>query len=336
MRTSNYISFLESLQKALSKIQDQTPCMIIVYGPCEYFAFKALKAVRTVWQNKTMAPATTWDGEEFKTTNLNELFEQRNLFEPTSLHMIRRIKKTADYVRALSTMPAKVQNFVVLFFEIDKLTTKLSDLIKKSNALIIPCLEPSDEDFPNISSHLLKKRKLNLSTDSLRVLLKNSSHNLYALENEIDRLSLIFTDEQVVSPAELIPHLNTIPEEQSFKMISMLLERKNVQTKIFIESLLQQGESPIAINSLMAWHCRNALKVHASLNKNAKHEGKAASPIKLSYTMLKAYQQYVRNVPVQQIMHALTECQKSDAALKSSAANPNLVLSLALNILLKN
>ncbi len=331
MRTSNYIAFLESLQKALSKIQDQTPCMIVVYGPCEYFAFKALKAIKTVWQKKTMAPATTWDGEEFKTANLNELFEQRNLFELTSLHMIRRIKKSADYVRALASMPAKVQNFVVLFLETDKLSPKLSELIKKNNALTIPCLEPSDEDFPNISSHLLKKRKLHLNPESLRVLLKNSSHNLYALENEIDRLSLIFTDEQIVTPAELIPHLNTIPEEQSFKMISLLLERKNIQTKIFIESLLQQGESPIAINGLIAWHCRNALKVHASLNK-----GSDASPIKLSYTLLKAYQQYIRHMPAQQVMHALIECQKSDTTLKSSATNPNLVLALPLSALLRS
>ncbi len=297
----------------------------MIWGPCEYFVFKAMKALKTVWQQKMASPSFCWEGEELKKAAFLELCEQRNLFEKASLHIVRRLKKQAEFALWLNALPMPPQNILVLAMETDKITKKLQETLDSYKALIIPCQKPSAEDLPKIALQLLKNRKLNLSTDALHALLPTVANDLYALENEVERLSLVFTDEKPVSAAQLAPFLHTIPEEQGFKLISLLLENKSTHAYSFISDLLRQGESPIGICSLIAWHCRNTLK----LMDSARNPGKP-SGLRVSYPMLKSYQQYVRSVKPGQMARALMECQSIDASLKSSSLSPELLLSQVL------
>ena len=325
---SNHLLFLESLQKGLAKIQEQKPGIIVVWGPCEYFVFKALKAIKTVWQNKTSSPTFSWEGEDLKKHAFLELCEQRNLFESASLHIIKRLKKQAEFSQWLLSLTSTPQNILILSLETDKLAKKFSDAMGALEALIIPCQKPSHDDIPKIALQLLKNRKLNLSPESLKILLQAVTNDLYALENEIERLSLVFTDEKPVTPLQLAPFLHTIPEEQGFRLISLIVEEKHTQAQLFVTDLLHQGESPIGITSLIAWHCRNTLK----LMDAARNSGKS-NPLRVSYPLLKSYQKYVRSIKPRQMACALVECQSVDASLKSSSLAPEILLSHLLSML---
>lgn len=325
-KSSNPVLFFEALQKALGKIQEQGPGLIIVWGPCEYFVFKALNAIKTVWKNKTSSSSFAWEADELKKNAFFELCEQRNLFEKASLHVIRRVKKQAEFGGWLSSMNSAPQNVIVVSIESDKLTPKFLETAEKFQALLIPCQKPYKSELSSVANQLLKKRKLNLAPDALRALLNSVGEDLYALENEIERLSLIFTDEKLVSLAQLSPLLSTLSEDQSFKLITLLLEQKHTQAQLFVNELLRQGESPIGIASLIAWHCRNTLKM---FELAARSDSKPPA-MRLSYTLQKGYQQYIRAVKPLQIIEALMACQNSDAFLKSQRTPPEDLLALPL------
>lgn len=311
-KTNHYISFLESLQKALGRVQEQNPGVIVISGPCEYFAHKALSAIKTVWKNKSSSSHMTWESDEIKKNNFVEMWEQGNLFEKSSLHLIRKIRKQTDISQWLSQLQSKPQNLIVLALEADKLTDKFLKAIEMHSGLLISCEKPSKSEIPNIANHLLKKRKLNLASDALQIVLNCVGEDLYSLENEIERLSLIFTDELPVKGSQIRPLMNSLSEEQSFKLVTLLINQETAQALMFIQDLLKQGESPIGIAALIAWHCRNALKSFESARSQN-------NTLKLSYYLVKGYQRYTQLVKPIQVIHALLQCQSIDSALKSSS-----------------
>lgn len=322
MAKTNHILFLEGLQKVLGKVQEQSPGLVLIYGPCEYFAHKALNAIKTVWKEKTSSSSFAWDFDELKKNSFVELCEQRNLFEKASLHIIRKVKKQSDLASWISSLSFAPQNLIVVTIDSDKVTQKLSDCAEKYDALSIPCQSPFKSELSGIAQQLLKKRKVHLSPEALKDLLNSVGEDLYTLENEIERISLIFTDEKPVNAAQLKPYLNSLSEEQSFKLVNLLLEHKHAQAQMFISELLRQGESPIAVSGLIAWHCRNTLKMFESATRTDKR----TPSLRLSYTLLKSYQQYMRSVKPLEIINALLACQSVDTALKSTARSPEDLL----------
>ncbi len=324
-KTSHHILFLDGLQKALSRIQDQSPGMIVIHGSCEYFIFKALNAIKTIWKQKTSSASFTWEAEELKKETFYELCEQRNLFEKASLHVIRKLKKQVELASWISSLNSPPQNLLVITTETEKLAPKFQICAEKLQAFIIPCQKPFKTELGSIANQLLKKRKLNLAPDALKKLLTAVGEDLYTLENEIDRLSLLFTDEKPVNSAQLAPFLSSLSEEQSFKLVNLLLEHKHAQAHLFVSELLCQGESPISIAGLLAWHCRNTLKIFESARSSHK-----PTTLRLSYTLLKGYQHYIKTIKPIDIIQAMRACQHVDTALKSTSIPAEELLALPL------
>ena len=327
MILGNHQIFMEGLQKALLKVQEPSPGFVLLGGPCEYFIYKGLNAIKTVWRSKTSSSCSFWEAEDLKKNVFYELCEQRNLFEKASLHLIRKIKKQADLANWLSGLAAAPQNLIVLSVESDKLNPKLLEALKNLGAISIPCQEPAKSETEAIAKQLLTKRKLSLQTDALNALLQSVGGDLYTLGNEIERLSLIFTDQTPVSLPQLQPLLNALSEEQSFALVQLLLERKTEKAQLFISELLQQGESPIGLVGILAWHCRNTLKLFESARS------KSPAKLRMSYSLQKGYQTYVRTINPKNVIQALLACQESDSALKSTPRNPEHLLFRTLTLL---
>jgi DNA polymerase III delta subunit len=325
----NHKLFLEALQKALGTIQEQSPGLVVIWGSCEYFSHKALNAIRMTWKEKSSSSNASWSGEDLKKNQFLELCEQRNLFEKASLHIIRNVKKQADLNNWLNSLSNPPQNLIVISIEGDKLNSKLEETVRRLQALLVPCQKPMRSELSGIANQLLKKRKLKLDPEALGDLLVSVGEDLYVLENEIERLSLIFTNETVVVSSQLAPLLHSLSEEQSFKLVTLLLDGKTLQAQLFISELLRQGESPIGIAGLIAWHCRNTLKMFESASRS----GGKAPTIRISYSLLKNYQHYIRRVKPLHVIKALLQCQSVDSDLKSTSRPPEDLLSTPLLLL---
>lgn len=322
---SHYLHFLESLQKALRKVQEQKPCLIFVHGNGDYFAFKALNAIKTIWQEKMNASTYKWSADILKKESFLEIAEQRSLFEKVSLNFISNLKRQTDLATWLSTCEGRLENILVITIHSDKIIAQLEKHMNQDHCLSISCKKPMRWEIPDIAKHLLKKRKLHLNSEALQKLLLSVGEDLYSLENEIERFSLAFHEQSSVSASDLAPYLNTLTEEQSFKLIRLLLDQKYNRAHLFIQQLLLQGESPIGLVSLIAWHCRNALHILESQRVSSSQK---TSPLKLSYTLRKDYQNYARGLKKEHVVEALKSCQTVDSYLKSRPASADNLLAI--------
>lgn len=311
-RKSNYLSFMESLQSALDSIRKKEASFIVAWGPCEYFSHKALSAIKTVWKTKDPSPPALWEGDVLSKEKFLETWEQKSLFEDATLHIIKRVKKQSEYAKWLSPLSRQKQNIVIFSLETKKLSPTFAKEMKRLGAREIPCLNPFSEDLPTIATQLAKKRQLNLDRQALNLLLKMAGEELYFLENELDRLALIFHEQKTITLDQIRPVMSTLSQAQAFKLSALLLEHKIHLAQPFLDQLLDQGESPLAIVGILAWHLRNALK---------------APSAKLPYHLAKGYNRYVKEMSKAKLTKALRECQKADVSLKSSRISPSLALS---------
>ncbi|MBI2603684.1 MAG: DNA polymerase III subunit delta [Deltaproteobacteria bacterium] len=311
-RKSPYLTFMEGLQGALEPIRKREASFLVAWGPCEYFIHKALSAIRTVWKTIDSSPPTQWEGEEFPKEKLLEIWEQKSLFENATLHIIKRVKKQSEYAKWLAQVTSQKQNIVLLTLETNKISTSLAKEMKRLGATEILCQNPFANDLPTMATQLAKKRQIKLEPHALNLLLKVAGEDIYFLENEIDRLALIFHQQETITIDQLRPVMSTVSQAEAFKLSSLLLNHQISTAQVFLDHLLEQGESPLAIVGILVWHLRNALKPQTA---------------KLPYSLTKGYNRYVKETSKSKLIKALSECQKADVILKSSRVSPSLAIS---------
>jgi DNA polymerase III delta subunit len=326
-----YREFLDTFSSlmAISKVEE-LPKIIVIYGSCEYLKSKALSSFRKKWQTYI---GHIVDSSSVTTDKLIALFESTPLFEQRSLGLITKAEKRADLWKLLADgVHLNDGNIVAMAYEDSAIQARHAEILKKCQALLIPCKEPAEDELPSFISGLARKQKLGLDQAACELIKETIGSDLTKLENEISKLALIFTEEQKVGANDISPFLGVLREDHMFKVESLIITKQKARALVLLLDLLRRGESPLAVLGLLAAHCRKALKIK-DLCESGCPTSQLGEKLRLPHHVIKGYTNYIAGVNKTTFIQALRQCSEVDVKLKTSRCNADLALSSILFML---
>lgn len=312
--------YTNDIRAAISKIKSKKPTLILISGESAFLREKSQQIIKVAWSKISDHQATFWQGDKFEEENFSLLYEQTSLFESSRLHFIRRFNKQADLSRWIKGKSSNLTNCIAIEIGNYKINKKLEECAKKIDATFIRCPTTTQKDYPVIFSQLASQRKLKFETGAANLISQVLGYELFALENELNRLSLSVVNGSVITLDQLRNFLSIPSNENIFELTKYILQRKNKLAINFVHKLVSKGESILAINGIISRHCRTALII------NKQNDTALASPPhqKLPYSVIKSYNKYTKSISTKKLQEALLLCQKIDLSTKSENQDSSL------------
>ncbi len=323
--SSQLKQFTDAMREANKLWQDASkPRLTLAWGDCDYFHQKACLAFRGRFQAQDGVFYNSFDASELSSEQFMDLTQSSGMFDPTSAYCIRRVDKTKDFLKFISEIPhaQAIQNHLILSVEAAKPSVKFLDECKRLEAVMIPCFEISQPEAYSYAAMLCRKFSLKLSQGAQKFLLDCVGDDLFRLENEIQKLSLIFANSPVAAEAQdLAQYLGLLREDHAFKLTNLIMARRSAEAMTLVNDLLERGESSLAILGILARHLRMAIKI-AVARQVENRDLEISRKLQIPAFIIKSYNEYVRTANIRNLAHAIALCQKADLSLKTSR-HPN-------------
>lgn len=326
----SYRDFVASLGEFASTWQGQakSSALTVAWGESDYLLSRTASYISDLWSASGIAVVTV-EGADLNPERFRELVCQTSLFDEQTFYIIRRAEKKADIGKLLALMSKKGRSSLLVLYGKGKLTADMRREIDRLEGHEIPCVEPNLQEINKFVAALAKKYHFDLTSEAVSLLLDHYGRDLAALENEIRKLSYIFPQRvEALTVSDVGPHIGFFREDEVFALDQLLLQRQWAKAQIFLESLLERGETPLAVLGLLARHCRIAIQVSEAANARGDTGlGTLAGRLRIPISVIKSYTSYVSKSKPSRFQAALVACAKADLALKSSGASERVVLS---------
>jgi DNA polymerase III delta subunit len=327
---ANLTKFSESVRDASKAwVPGAAPSLTIAWGDSDYFLNKACTAFRNQFQAQEAVYYGSFDAVQLSPDEFMGLTRASGMFDPTSAYCIRRVHEAKEFWKNLANIlhVRVLQNHLLLCIEGSKIPVKFLDQCQRLECLMIPCFQLSGVDLHTYVVLLCRKFELLVSQAGQKFLLECVGDDLYRLENEVQKLSLIFSESKdEVSQDDIAHYLGILREDHAFKLTNLLMERRPADAMVLVADLMQRGESSLAILGIMTRHLRIAIKV-AIVRQVESRDYEIARKLQLPAFIIKSYNQYVKKASVRALSHALTLCQRADVLLKTSrCANEDVLI----------
>ena len=152
--------------------------------------------------------------------------------------------KTAKYVEdILDKCPNNI--FLIIFSDVLEKKSKLRNLfeINKKTACV-PCYLDSDRDLENITINEFRKSKVNLSRESINLLIEKSNGDRNNLKNEIEKIKSFSFDKNKIDIEEIKSLINFSGEHKSDSLINEclcgnILQYKKILSEFYVNTINQ-------------------------------------------------------------------------------------------------
>ena len=330
-----YRDFAEALRGLVfTGASADTGRVIHLYGTSDYLLLKAKNTVMDRWQSLFGAgSALQHNADELTREKLSVALTQKSLFEPAQLHVVRGLDKRADLLEIFGvTSLSNLKNWIVTSHHGGQIPAKIVTAFDRLGPTVVPCFAPMRHELPGFGKALARRFGLALSEDAATLLVDLVGENLFKLENEVQKLSLIFADgsNRTIGSADIRMHCGLLREDMVFKLEELLLGGKVAEGQWFVNDLLRRGENAGAILGFIAHHCRKALRVRL-LIQGGENPRSVASTLKLPIPVVNNYNNYVtRGSGPIRILRVLRVCHNADIAIKTSRLDESVALSRVL------
>ncbi len=330
-----YTSFVHELnQFSTTASSEDYPLLTIIAGPSDYLVSKAGTYLQSFWRKLTDQPSYSLDAQEISAEQFRSCWEQDSLFEPRSLTLIRHIdKRLPDLVKWLADIPcvAAIRRPLCLSF-VGRAKSQLDKQCLRLGGREIPCYEPLPRNLPTFVEALARKFDLQLDRTAANFLILNLGSDLWLLENEIKKLALLMPKGQQATVELISPHLGFLRDDHAFILSNHLLEGRLADAQGLLLSLLQRGESSLAILGLLTKHVRQALIAQSPKLKGTSPKN-LATALGLPPFVASKYADYARKGSEATFLKALSLCVQADRYLKSSKIADDILLLRILSAL---
>ncbi len=341
--------------RALSGSDDGAswPSLIVVTGDSDFFIGKALHALRDVWKRRNHAAAgelddpvaaviNSLDATELAKDGLLDLVLSQSLFEDTQLVIVRRAEKRSDFGKLLGMLPESRDwsNPLVVAFEKPALTAEFQRQLTRLDGQQIHVAQPlTQTDFIQFIQTTGQRARLQLTAEAQQLILNCCGRDAIVIENEINRLALLFPPPEDGSggqggrmtdlgTAEIAGVLGVLREDEVFRLDDLLVNRRHAEAEILLHTLLERGESVLAVTGVLARHCRNALAIQDEMaRRGAVDMSGMAARLRIPQVVIRNFVRYVPSVPRATFERALAACARADVELKTSGLPDGLALS---------
>ncbi len=298
----------------------------LCFGPCDYLKVKTEEKFIKEYQGSCMRlPA-----EKVGSKELDEMFFQDSIFDPSLLYIIKNVEKKGDFSKNLAILKAStaIRNTILLHSNYKTVPKALQKEMDRLGGTMIPCYGPNAYELKRFIVALAKRFQLNLSDSASEFLSSSIGNDFFSLENEIRKLSLIFSEAQgaTITADQIAPYTDYLKEENAFKLDQFIMQKELGHAQALLHDLLKRGQSPLALLGILSHHCRKSLQIHSLLMR---HQGvnDIIKVVRMPMFILRSYVDYVKKSSHQKFKTALLECNEADIMLKTSKIDHDLVLS---------
>ncbi len=330
-KTQNYQEFKQSLRGCVDLLKKaEAPNLIVCSGSCEFFIEKAQATIiRTLTAtSKQLADnIQSFEASEMTDETFKEAVFNSDLFSNKALVVIKRAELRNGFSQLLtSTLKNPVDNFLIISLGKSRSSAALKKALSKVKHFEIKCDEPARSESRIIINDLCKKARLNLSNDALNFIEQIVGGDLFKIENELEKLKLVFHEEtRSLSKSDIAPLIPPLKDDLAFELGNYLITENFPRAMSFSSELIERGESPIALIGLLASHCRKCLKISEAL-KETTNPKLLSQMTGLQFFIVKRYTSYVRKTPPHVFKRGLEHCQRLEGLAKSSKTNPHLLV----------
>ncbi|MBF0442812.1 MAG: DNA polymerase III subunit delta [Oligoflexales bacterium] len=306
----------------------QIPRLVALFGPSDYLMERTIRHLREKWLKKENSSFTAVESSSLADESFNQMWELESIFEPHCLNVIRRCGDSGDLPKLLSLIPGprSLRNHIVICIPSKSPAQKLQRELERLECFFIPCFEPNQFELPAFLTGLGKKYGIALDPSASRLLIEALGEDLYKLENEIIKLSLIFHDcQKSLCSEDIAQSIGMLREEHAFKLESLLLSFKSEQALALLNDLLKKRDAALPVLGVIASHIRKSMNVVSWLQNGATEE-EIASKMRLPAKVAKNYVSYVKRSKSTKFFELTDKCLKADIMLKSSKIHHDLVI----------
>lgn len=172
----------------------------------------------------------------------------------------------------------------------------------------------------------LKERGKSMETQTAFQFIDRVGHHTGILSQELDKLVIFSGDRRKLTAEDMaMVSIRTI-EASVFDLLDAVANRSSVKALGTLHEVLLE-EHPLKVLSLLARQVRLLLGCNA-LRRRGGNAAEAPSLLGISsFEAQKVWQQSIK-LSYEQLSKALSECMKTDLALKTSAGDPELLLEM--------
>jgi DNA polymerase-3 subunit delta len=311
---------------------------VCIYGTAEFLLNHTVELARRYAETKLGLQVTAVEAGTLGPAVLRDLLGQGSLFDPATAYVVRRCEASKSLGATLKTVSTagNTSNLLILVHKGEAPAAAAKTELERLGAAVVPCFDPYPNEVPMLTRQLAKARGLNLGGSAADVLLETTGADLGRLDNELEKLALIFADRLAkgveISAQELAPHLGLLREDDAFQLDRLLLARQLTKAQALAATLVRRGEKGLSLLAILASHSRNALRC-IELMRNGAGPGELASAMRLPLFIVKNYAQALRGADPRPYARCLARCQEADVFLKTSGLSDDLCLAYVLDAL---
>lgn len=258
-----------------------------------------------------------WNSEK----PLNALLEELGSFSFFSKHKLIRIDgddfcKEEEASKLSDALQGAALATLVI---VPKKKTALNSALKalKSLAQTVECVKPKGKDLTSYVVNFASEEGKKMAGSAAHKLIDLIGEDLLALQNQVKLLAVFAKDKPEISLEDVQALFADSAEKDVFQLTQHILQNDKAKTFALLRQLLDQGEVPLIIFSLLIRHYRMLMKLKL-LEKRKMNAYEMASIVRLPAFVIEKSMPQARQLPWKKLIQVYKDLSQTDLQLKSS------------------
>ncbi|WP_089718591.1 DNA polymerase III subunit delta [Candidatus Entotheonella palauensis] len=195
----------------------------------------------------------------------------------------------------------------------------------QQNAVTIACKRLSGDQLHDWVTRTAARQQVRISEAAVEAFLQDQDNDLFLLSRELDKLCTYVGPEADIEPVDVHAVCYASRQQSIFALSDALGSRQIPRAFHVLEQLLQQGEAPLLVFSMIVRHLRLLWSVKA-LTQQRQDVGHIAKTLGLPVHVCRQMITHSRQMSSAQIQQLYQTAVEADLAFKSTNKSPQAVL----------
>lgn len=224
--------------------------------------------------------------------------------------------------------------FTVLVLEAGELDARMKlSKVLLAKTLVVRCEVEGDlpariAQTTNMAESIARAEGVRIERDAAQYLAELTDANLAAMRSEIAKLAMYVGERGVIRRADVEAIAISDRKYDIWQLSEMLATGDRARAMLFLESLLREGEQPVAMVGAIAWMFRKIIE--AGELPRGIQGWDAARKLGMRGNSAEIALREARRIPRKQLEAGLVELAEADSRLKSGNAGPRAIMEFLL------
>jgi DNA polymerase-3 subunit delta len=301
----------------------------LILGPEQYLCRQALRMIR----QKLISPETAafnyseLNAESDSIENILAAVNTFPMMAPLRIVLLTNLakleKEQQERLCKYFANPCSKSVLILSDNELDRRTGLFRVL--KEHACILEFPKLKGYELERWAAEHIRKRGLKISSVSIKKLVDLAGSDLQVLVNEIEKLLLFSGKGQSIADSDIDSLVGNSRQHGIFELISALGKNDRIGALKHLNSLLDAGERPLMIVSMMARHLRQVLIAKDILNQGGDMRD-VASAAQVPNFLLNDFIGQARRMSAEAAGKMYLRLAESDLRFKSSSISERVLL----------